>query len=429
MIAGLWHLLSRLGRYRLARCGLAWVGLCVATSAVLAGDSSSLPPATGGKLIQQLGVGGIWKLGHRCAVSLRIPDELRELVATVEITTLDGDGVELAYRQPVDPSAERLSIPVKIGRRPSILSAVAYSSAGVEIAREELLTEEHGLSPTQPLILAVGSAMGLEDLVRTRLDGSVSNLTIASVVDMSNLPESWLDYQACDLIVLATGNFDLLRQVSPSQWSAIDAWIRRGGGCVVSLGTTAAEYEELRRWANWLPELVTDGAIIRNPAPLESLVMTDQPLQPFPAVVLRSDVGRVELTLNDSLARRIPWWQTITHGHGVIEVVASDLDHASLAQWKHRQLLWERLVNRYLEATSMDGLPGSATAATSSYLGYSDLIGQLRAALDQFSGVPSVGLAQIAAMLIGLLVLVGRWTCSRRWLRRPQLSWLLAGGP
>lgn len=449
------------------------------------GELTAATTPSSGSLILKFGFGGIYKLGHPCAITIRVPDVVTKKYAnrssfsnvlnesyegdsgnqrlatqdapdtgdqdaqgnstaqeigSVEITTVDGDAVEVVYRHRAtmgqlsdmaDDGQPAIVVPIRIGRANSILSARWIDSQQLEVAREDrVLDEANGLSPTQPLVLNIGNSLGVEDLIRTSADGSAKSVSVLNVTRAADLPQSHLEYSPVDLLVISTADLGLLRAIRPAQWQAIDDYIRRGGGCILSLGTTADELRSFPRLMNWLPGPLQGEGSIRQPAPLESLVSTDQPVQPFPALILHANRGSNRLTLTDALGKSTSWWVSMPHGFGTIQIIASDLGHASFSQWKHRRLLWERLASDYFEKSELESVKASGGSNVDSYLGYNDLTGQLRATLEQFPGVPVVSFSQVAAVVVGLMILLGPvdYLISVRWLKRPHLSWPIAAG-
>lgn len=380
------------------------------------------------ELIQQVGIQGQWKLGQSCVVSVRIPSELADQAAWIHVTTLDGDGVEVVYRQKLIAGApQTVNVPIRIGRTGSMLTATLLDAQHQSLALHNLsLAEYEGLAATQPMILCVGSTMGLDDLVRANQDDTQRSLTLIEVTQADELPKSWLEYQACNLVVLSTSNVDLLRNIQPSQWQALNDWIRRGGSCIISLGSKASDLQSFQELLALLPGQLKADCWIDNPAALE-MVITEQRLQPFPAIQIDAVNGEVQLSLRDRLAKQVPWWTKHAHGFGIVQTIASDLDHPSFATWKQRKVLWEKLIALNVDKKQIESTQGDQ-GSTTSYLGYGDLIGQLRATLDQFTGLQAIGFSQIAAILVAILILIGPvdyFVCVR-WLNRPGLSWLLA---
>ncbi len=393
-------------------------------------DDTAPKAAQATSLIQSIGIQGYWKLGHSCIVTLNVSDAQREKVKAAEVTTLDGDGVEVVYRQPYDGSSATIDVPVRIGRRLSVLSASLIGSDKQTIATEDkTFSEQDGLSATQPMVVCLGSSLGLNELVRVSADESERNLSLIEIKQASELPSSWIAYQPCSLVVISTADPILLQQISPAQWQALEQWIRRGGGCIVSLSVPAEGLRSIEGLKKLIPGEIAGDSQIESPAALESLIQNnEQQIQPFPAVRLENQDAQVQLNLRDKLTKQIPWWVRTSKGFGTIQVVASDLNHPSFANWKQRKLLWERLVAPYIDKGSLENSQ-SEIASSTSYLGYSDIIGQLRATLDQFVQVDSLGFSHISAILIGILILIGPldYLISVKWLRKPHLSWPIAG--
>ena len=384
------------------------------------------------KLIQQIGIQGHWKLGQSCMVQLQVPADLRSQVQSVQVTTLDGDGVEVIYRKQFDSAngaSSTIEVPVRIGRRNSVISASLLNSEGKQIATEDkALSDQEGLIETQPMILCLGSSMGVEELVRVSTGKSERSMQIIEIQQAADLPNSWLAYQPCNLVILSTANVKLLSEVQPTQWSALQTWIRRGGGCIISLGSTSSDLQAISGLQALLPGKIVGDSKISSPAALESLIISEQRLLGIQAIQLEVDSNLVKLSLRDDLAKQIPWWNRSACGFGTIQTICSDLSQPSFANWKHRKNLWERLLSPYVDKSLLESSQ-SEHASSTSYLGYSDITGQLRATLDQFQEVKSLGFSQVAAILLGILLLIGPidYLISVKWLRKPHLSWPLAG--
>lgn len=270
--------------------------------------------------------------------------------------------------------------------------------------------------------------MGVEELVRVSTAKSERSMQIIEIQQAADLPNSWLAYQPCNLVILSTANAKLLSEVQPAQWSALQTWIRRGGGCIISLGSTASDLQAINQLQALLPGKIVGDSKISSPAALESLIISEQRLQGIQAIQLEVDANLVQLSLRDDLAKQIPWWNRSACGFGTIQIICSDLSQPSFANWKHRKNLWERLLSPYVDKSLLESSQ-SEHASSTSYLGYSDITGQLRATLDQFQEVQSLGFSQVAAILLGILLLIGPidYLISVKWLRKPHLSWPLAG--
>ncbi len=426
----------------------------------VASDASSQPvlaqaeaPASREPVQVTFGLAGTWKLGHECPVRVQLAAEIQAVATIVEVQTVDGDGVDVTYRQAISSEANSAAnsaansstdsagassasdavwMSIRIGRQNAPVQLRVWGADGnPPLFQRTYVGQElgRGLLSSQPLVVAIGSSMGVEALSRSSADGSQATFSVVRLQSAAEVPPSQSAYSSCDLLLISSGDPQLLHALDTRQWSAIDNWIRRGGAGIVSLGDQLQELEGLKSLAALLPgELIGTGRV-SNPAALESLVGTEDPLEDFGCAIIRPDRGRIELSFTDSLSRSVPWWMSYSHGLGTMRFVASDLGAAAFENWDDRGRLWARLIAPYMErALALDATDDQGMG-DASYLGYSDMVGQLRATLDVFPGVRVVSFGQIAALLVGVLLLIGPvdYLVSVKWLKRPELSWSLAG--
>ncbi len=409
------------------------VGFCNLSLAVQATELEPVPVTASHKIKAEFGLGNSWKLGQLCPVRVTLPADLRQRATDLEIKTLDGDGVELTYSLAI--AGRNLAVdgsvwvPIRIGRQNAPISIRVLQAA--EVLQEDIFEQDElgqGLASDQPMIVALGTTMGVETLSRSSADGVSSTFTTVVLNTAEAVPLHWNDYSCCDLLVLAGSNRPLLESLTAAQWSALDEWIRRGGACIISLGSQATELTDVPQFASLLPGAISGTGRIQAPGPLESLIATEEPLGGFDCCIVEPARGKVELTMTDSLLRSIPWWMTYSHGHGTIRFIASDLGGESFRDWQDRKRLWQRLIAPYLDRSVTESVEESQMG-NSSYLGYSDLVGQLRASLDLFPNVRVVSFGQVSALLICVLLLIGPidYFVSVKWLKRPDFSWYFAG--
>ncbi len=416
------------------------------------GAVSNVPTSSEQPALQvELGIAGAWKLGHVCPVRLQLSPELRQQVTAVEIQSVDGDGVELIYRQEFFPEgpddaddagrttgADQLGA---TGNNSALWMAIRIGrqSPDIEVrvlANEQVLLRQSlddralglGLPSDQPLIVAIGSSMGVEALSRSSADGSNTTLSTVTITSAEQVPLSPEAFTACDLLLISASDPQLLLQLSNGHWSAIDGWLRSGGAGLISLGVNADELAGLSPLASLLPGPVVAVGRISNPAALETLVATEDPLAEFGCAIVEPQRGRVELSMTDSLSRSVPWWLTYSHGLGTVRFIASDLNAPAFVDWPDRSSLWGRLIAPYWERSA--SATSDQPVGETSYLGYDDMVGQLRATLDVFPQVRVLSFGQVAAILMGILLLIGPvdYFVSVKWLRRPEASWWIAGG-
>lgn len=388
-----------------------------------------------------VGFNGTWKLGQVCPVRVRwAGSSFSEPVAAIRVRSVDGDGVEVSYVQQAGAGSEEVAdgevwVSARVGKAGYEIQVELLDAAGGLLASRRIASEDSQvLDSDQPLVLALGSSLGLEQLVRTNTTGSDSNFSSVVITDAQLLPPTWRAYSAIDVLVIAAQDAEFLASIG-SKWEALDRWIRSGGGCVISLspelvGHLESSSEGVAAFVDLLPGKILGDGTIADPGVLESLIGTGDPIDRFKAIRLEPQTGRVELAFSDTLSRSIPWWISFAHGHGTIRWVGSDLDDPAFASWEDRSLFWERLIEPYLDRRLLEGTPADGPSGDSSYLGYSDLVGQLRATLDVFAGVRLISFGLVSAILVALLLLIGPldYFLSVKWLKRPNFSWFFAGG-
>lgn len=408
-----------------------WGGYCPAQTQ----QPSNGPAANDGAVQVNFGLGGAWKLGQLCPVRVQLTEELQAVATAIEIQSVDGDGVEVIYRHPLTADSFSQSgvvwMPIRIGRQQPAIEVRLLGNDAQAIFRQtyEGSGLGQGLPSNQPLIIALGSSMGVEMLSRSSADGSNATFSTVRLESAGDVPPNSNAYSSCDLLLISGSDPELLQSLDGAQWSAIDDWIRRGGACIICLGdrdqALVAGLEPLR---DLLPGPLVGVGRINNPGALESLVATEDPLADFGCALIEPQRGRIELTMTDSLSRTVPWWLTYSHGLGTMRFVASDLDQPAFQDWVDRQRLWGRLIAPYIDSVGADATDEQAVSEAS-YLGYNDMVGQLRATLDLFPQVRVVSFGQVAALLVGVLLLIGPidYFVSVKWLKRPELSWIVAG--
>ncbi|MEM7474447.1 MAG: hypothetical protein AAF483_05585 [Planctomycetota bacterium] len=381
----------------------------------------------------QAGFAGYWKLGHVCPVRVRLTGSLETEARILQVFSVDGDGVEVVYTKPLEVGrASESWMPIRIGRKNyTIRIEVLGAAENVLFSGEIAPDSDKVLGSDQPFVIAIGDSMGLEKLSRTSADGSSSNFTCVTLTDCKDLPPSGMDLESCDLLVVSTSDPKLVQELI-SRWSTIDEYVRRGGGCVFSAATQSLELFQNSETAartgtiqDFLPGKVIGKGRVTDPGVLESMLSTEERVREFDVVLYELSKGQIELSLSDSLNRSTPWWASFSHGHGTVRTIASDLGDPALLKWKDQRLLWQLIVKPYLDESMLENRSSEDDSGDSSYLGYRDLVGQLRATLDVFSQVQVVSFGQIAAILIGVILLVGPldYFVSVRWLKRPDISW------
>ena len=395
-------------------------------------DETSVDPT---ELQVTAGFNGTWKLGHVVPLRVQASAEMWRSATRLLAETVDGDGVEVLYRQnlgaDVVGSSNELWFPIRVGRRgrPVKVSLVGDEEEILCSSEIDTYSNSNLLDSDQLLFLAIGSSMGVESCVVRNAAKTDSNFSVQVVERAEQLPTSWRDYLACDLLLISSQDLDLLRQMG-DRWTAIHEWIRQGGNCIVSLKATSAEsLDGSGGFKELLPGQPIATGMVTDPGPLESYVATTRdPLNRISVSILGPYRGQARLSFKDTLGKRVPWWIHYAHGQGAMHLFASDLDQQSFADWSDRREMWSRILSQVFDKSVLEGDLGTEASGDSSYLGYQDLVGQLRATLDFFPNMRTLSFGQICAMLVGVLLVVGPldYYLSVVVFKRPQFSWYFA---
>ena len=170
----------------------------------------------------ELGLGGTWKLGHVCPVRIRLSEKIRGQATRIEVQTVDGDGVEVAYCQSladIETTTDgSLWMSIRIGRQSADVSLRVIGDNGSVLAEQAVDTSaRRGLPSAQPLVVAIGSAMGIDELSRKSSDGSRATFSTITLDSAAAFPPTWRDYSSCDLILLSCRDVELLADLDSRQ--------------------------------------------------------------------------------------------------------------------------------------------------------------------------------------------------------------------
>lgn len=456
------RLLSRVGSERISpsdglsarlRAASAALILLLCFPALSARGADEKPSAASDALDVAVGIEGVWKIGHVTPIRVGLPAAIAATAASIEVATVDGDGVAVTYVQRLEPRGDSASsdaywCSATIGRGDHPLSVRVSDAAGKRLAERELDGSELGqaLPPTQPWIVALGSSLGVEATSHSLASSELPSFSTTVVTDPRALPDSWNGLSGCDVLIIATsnpssssrggsadagaGSVPLVSELAESQWRGIEDWISHGGAAVVSLGAYADKLAEDSPLRELLPGRIVERPSKVSTSPLEASTATNVQLAPITAARLDDVRGAVELSLIDSTGKRFPWWVRYSIGKGVVHYIGSDLDEPVLREWKDRRLVWDQILSKlWTREQQSDVAAAERSISGTAYLGYDDLIGQLRATLDNFPAARIYSFGEITFLLAVLLLIIGPldYWISVRWLRRPDFSWYLGG--
>jgi hypothetical protein len=382
----------------------------------------------------RVGFDGSYKAGVWTPVTIGLSRGASAPGATVTVTVPDGDGVPSRVSAPI-PVVEgptEVALFVRFGRVESDMTVELAAGGEVATRREFRASETSGSDRFPPAIaahrsmfLVVGADMLGADQAADALQlDAEDRIALVHLPDCSRLPAKWYGYEGVDLMVVSAGSRTMV-ELTEEQAGALDEWIALGGRLVLCVGQQAGEVlAEGSRIARFVPGRFESVVSLRQTGGLETFVGSSVPIPAaegqrravLPACRLAEVEGVVEASEAD-----LPLLVRSPRGFGQIILFAADLDRGLLTGWKDRPRLAAKVLGLPAEYVEQARDVGGAM-----HLGFNDLAGQLRGALDQFEGVRVVAFSAVVGLIVLYLLLIGPidYFFLNKVLRRMQWTWL-----
>src|SRR5262245_142500 len=355
-----------------------------------------------------IGFGGKFKAGFWQPVRLIVVAGHAGARGQLEIVSPDGDQMPVVYRGVAWgelnlAAGEEQAVLLYFKSGPAATPITARLVRGEEVIwSQEMSPATSALTSTQELVVGLGPSVGLEEAAATIRRRASGPLQAVRVQSPAELPDRWWGYDGVDTIVLATSDADFLAGLSDDQRQAIVQWTLLGGRIVVCAGARGAEIAApASPWAALVPGEFVEVDVLRQRSGLERFTKTELPFdEPFfqrnrPAVTRLKNIRGESLVDEVNRSADRPLVVHSPAGLGQVTFVTMDLDHPSLKDWKGRA----RLVASLLTLGAADNERSDRQAHHGiSQLGYDDLLGQLRAALDQFPGVSIINFTTVSVL-------------------------------
>jgi energy-coupling factor transporter transmembrane protein EcfT len=220
--------------------------------------------------------------------------------------------------------------------------------------------------------------------------------------------------------------FEGLTADSP-QIKAIDEWIRLGGRLFFCAGQGAEKFLEKENspLRPFLPGKFERMTELRDGKPLTTFIAGKRPIfmngtADAPYIKLPYFTQPQGITIVKEIDN--PLVVRCAHGFGTIIYFGGDLSGKPLGTWRDRI----QLVQHILQWTTESGRGGTPRSGAMLQLGYNDISGQVRSALDRFDGVRIVPFSIILIILVVYWLIVGPfdWFFVHKILKRPVLTWI-----
>lgn len=360
-----------------------------------------------------VGIDGIYRPGRWTAI--RRPTSI---AGSSSVQTLDGDGVKVHYDQPLSAESQCLYAVPGLPGAPLVIT----DADGHEVHRGRF--DARAIEPKMPWVVVFGDTLGMEEIGRNALLKRESTIAVSVVRSADGFPDQPIGLAGVDLIIISPSGADVLSKLTPGQGQTIARWIRQGGRALVSLGSHTAS---LFTAAPWLGELLPFDVrslqpIRLDPSAIETFTSSQTRLPALEAVELPPRGGETLIAGRNAARQPARTAVEYTVGFGRLRVVAAALDSAEFSAWPQRSLLVSRLSGT-LFASELDQ---RRETRPSTSVGFDDIAGQVRVALDRFDSRRRIPYSVISIILIALVGLIGPldYLLVNRVLGRPLLGWI-----
>ena len=399
-----------------------------------------------------VGFCGCYKDGYLTPTTVRFTaEEGGSETARVVLESIDPDGTP-TYRETVVPPSEGercVEMFFMSGRENAPLTVRVISSGTGEILAESVLKPEglplplrrdesdsddsafvfpKPVDARQPIWLVVGGKTDAVAGMLNSLQLSAERTPIlVSVRALDALPGRPCGLESVDLVILNASDRTAFIGAEKGK-SVLKEWLALGGktvlfGSAESLdllapGGVLADFMPGEVDSEHPSQLRAAPSLVRFVPKAKNLVMLgslDSPYLTFPRLTAAAD-ARIDLNEEEKilLARR-------PVGFGTSLFFAADPNVSPLADWNGRNGLLMKIF-----ASEVERLTAQAGQTGLMRLGYRDLAGQLRSALDRFDGIRPFPFSLVFTLMVLFVAAIGPvdWFVTHRILGRPNLTWM-----
>ena len=392
--------------------------------------------ATAAQTQVTIGLGGKVRLGKWTPIQIQLKPGSATPI-NYEVTSLDGDDTPVIYTGELESSEthpNQYQAWTRLGRKYGDVSLRLLGPNDelieeIEIPLRGENSKAEVFKSTRPFILTLEPGDLLKSSIESSsgIGSSISPMVTTLEAD-DRLPTHWLGYDSFETILMVTSDLERIQQMSPAQLDALRVWVEHGGTLILSVSRNGEPLLSKGGMLEpFLPGTYDGPQECRNSKRLESYADSNEQLiqlrgKPIPVSGLSDLKGKV---LVDG-GKKIPLIIRSSMGLGEVTFVTFDLDSERISNWKGLVNLVGGLISA--SHTNSEGQSGQQAVKGSSVstFGYTDLIGQLRVPLDQFSKVKFVAFTWIA-LLIGLYILCigpGDFFFLKKLLGKMVLSWI-----
>lgn len=373
--------------------------------------------------VASVGISGHFKRGHWAETTVVITAGRERLVGQLEVISRDGDGAAAAFVCPQEIALEpgqsaNFTTRVKMGPPRSGLQwrvrteekTSAHFSlgdtalSGTWNARDKTWKQAH--RSTALVIATLGPDAGVESALDTLRRSLGDEAAVVALESSDQLPNALPGYDAIDCLVVVAGKENPLASITTQRREALLQWVELGGRLLLVAGDSADEMlAPPSPWASLFSGRINGRSPLTTDAGLRSFAGESAELSPSP-LLWEVEVPPEFITLGESGAAGSGRPLIVEHPHGLgrVSTILIDVSQPPLNQWNGLGRLLARMISGESQSNEPDAI---RSGGRMTHLGYRDLAGQLRMALDQYEGVATIHFYPVAGALLLYLLLLG----------------------
>ena len=390
--------------------------------------------------IVRVGIENTYKNGLWTPITVEYPQPIE----TLAIRSSDSDGTPITYRyeidgrrQTADGSRESTTVLAKLGRKDE---PIHVSVNGGEF---KSFPVPPPVNAERPIYHIFGNDdIGLQGAVAELMLREDRRPLLVKVNSFADLPTEWFGYEAVEMVVLTTtepalfeGTDGQALSANSPQIQALNDWLKLGGKMLLCAGKDSEQFLENEDGFLhlFLPGKYDGMTELRISTPLERFVNSQRQIfmngteeAPFMKMPRILEPRGITFVRDGDL----PLVLRCAHGLGTIIYFGGDLSGRPLGNWRDRTTLVRNIMqwNRTQERGTLAPRSGAMLQ-----LGYNDISGQIRSALDQYgSGKGFYSSRNVIPFSIILIILAAYWLVIglfdwffvHKVLKKPILTWI-----
>ena len=375
------------------------------------------------------GFAGNVKLGHW--VPIQFSENWVGDADSYAVKTIDGDESPVTYAGRLN---EQNTAYVRFGK--------TFGTVGFQFLKDGKITAEYQkdksdldnliFSKSTALLTVIIGESSLCPRIKSAIaaDSADDETLTVEVSSVSGLPTEAIGWQSVNRLIISSASVENFSEAKPEFFDALNDWVKAGGDLLIIGDPSRPDlFAAQGPFASLVPGKVLGAVQMDNSRDLERFVSTGRRQligrdgQPLPMLELNpSDSAMVVATAGD-----YPILARSAHGFGRISFCALDLAGGRLMQWpSHTELVEKVIATNDQRRSKIARQEFQRSKRGLTHSGYTDMLGQLRVPLDDFSTVRFLPFTLVAVLITFyiLCVAVGDYFLLNNVLKKMELTWI-----